>query len=148
LKNIHGRNNVLRFYSRLGINRTSIVVSLTESDGNDTSENEFHTTIERRILEIAFNIKFLQNSLEVIISRNVVIEANSYIATLATIRSADRAASPFGEQENYLSILIHIHMDWQEINWVMVLPFPIFPIGSIGFNRKNKACFHHHSGWR
>lgn len=89
---------MLRFYSRPGINRPSIVVSLTQSDCTDSNENEFHATSERQKLEIAFNIKFLKNILEVIISRNVVIEANSYITMVDAICSADRVVSPFGEQ--------------------------------------------------
>ena len=59
-------------------------------------------TIEGQELEIAFNVKFLQDGLETITTKNVIIEANAH-NTPAVLHSA-------GEEES-LYILMPMHID-------------------------------------
>ncbi|TLM99015.1 DNA polymerase III subunit beta, partial [bacterium] len=54
-------------------------------------------------LEIAFNVKFLQDALEVVSSKEVVVETNAH-NTPAIIR-------PAGEQDGYRCILMPMHID-------------------------------------
>ena len=59
--------------------------------------------MEGQELEIAFNVKFLQNALEAISTKRVVIETNAH-NTPATIR-------PVEEQDTYRYVLMPMHID-------------------------------------
>lgn len=67
------------------------------------SEIELDANVEGQELEIAFNVKFLQEGLESISTNNVVIETNAH-NTPATIQ-------PAGGQEDHLYILMPIHIE-------------------------------------
>jgi DNA polymerase-3 subunit beta len=95
-------SNVVRFHLQPGPDQTGKVKLLAESDETGTSEIEIGATIEGQELEIAFNVKFLQDGLEAITAKNVVIEANAH-NTPAVIRST-------GEEEN-LYVLMPMHID-------------------------------------
>ena len=58
----------------------------------------------------AFNVKFLQDGLEAITTKKVIIEANAH-NTPAAIRPTGRAASPSGEEKDYLYVLMPMHID-------------------------------------
>ena len=95
-------SNVVRFHLQPGPNRTGKVKLLAESDETGASEIELDATIEGQELEIAFNVKFMQDGLEAITAKNVVFEANAH-NTPAVIRST-------GEEEN-LYVLMPMHID-------------------------------------
>jgi len=95
-------SNVVRFHLQPGPNQTGKVKLLAESDETGASEIELDATIEGQELEIAFNVKFMQDGLEAITAKNVVIEANAH-NTPAIIRST-------GEEEN-LYVLMPMHID-------------------------------------
>ena len=95
-------SNVVRFHLQSGTDQTGKVKLLAESDETGTSEIEIGATVEGQELEIAFNVKFLQDGLETISTKNVVIEANAH-NTPAAIR-------PAGEEE-YLYVLMPMHID-------------------------------------
>jgi DNA polymerase III subunit beta len=95
-------SNVVRFHLQPGPDQTGKVRLLAESDETGTSEIEIGATVEGQELEIAFNVKFLQDGLETISTKNVVIEANAH-NTPAAIR-------PTGEEE-YLYVLMPMHID-------------------------------------
>ena len=103
-------SNVVRFHLQPGPDQTGKVKLLAESDETGTSEIEIGATVEGQELEIAFNVKFLQDGLESISTKNVVIEANAH-NTPAAIRPTGRAASPSGEEEDYLYVLMPMHID-------------------------------------
>jgi DNA polymerase-3 subunit beta len=75
---------------------------LAESDDTGASEIELDATVEGQELEIAFNVKFLQDALDAISARNTVIETNAH-NTPGLIR-------PAGE-EGYLYVLMPMHVD-------------------------------------
>jgi len=103
-------NNVVRFHFYPGDNQTGKVVLLAESDETGTSEIELTAMVEGQELEIAFNVKFLQDGLETITTKNVIIEANAH-NTPAVIHSTGREASPLGEEEESLYVLMPMHID-------------------------------------
>ena len=111
-------SNVVRFHlqppnrdaSRPGPDQTGKVKLLAETDETGTSEIELHATVDGQELEIAFNVKFLQDGLEAISTRDVVIETNAH-NTPAAIRSTGREASLSGGEENYLYVLMPMHVD-------------------------------------
>jgi DNA polymerase-3 subunit beta len=103
-------SNVVRFHlqspygnaSRPLPDQTGKVTLLAESDETGASEIELDATVEGQELEIAFNVKFLQDGLETISTKNVVIETNSH-NTPAAIRSTG--------EEDYLYVLMPMHID-------------------------------------
>jgi len=95
-------SNVVHFHLQPGVDQTGKVKLLAESDETGASEIELEATVEGQELEIAFNVKFLQDGLEAITAKNVVIEANAH-NTPAVIRSP-------GEEEN-LYVLMPMHID-------------------------------------
>ena len=103
-------SNVVRFHLKPGIDQTGKVQLLSESDETGASEIELDATVEGKELEIAFNVKFLQDGLEAISTGNVVIEINAH-NTPAIIRPADREASPLEEEEGFLYVLMPMHID-------------------------------------
>ena len=103
-------NNVVRFHLQPGPDQTGKVKLLAETDETGTSEIELDATVEGQELEIAFNVKFLQDGLEAISTKNVVIETNAH-NTPAAIRSTGREASPSGGEEDYLYVLMPMHID-------------------------------------
>jgi len=96
-------SNVVRFHLQPGPNQTGKVRLLAESDETGASEIELDATIEGQELEIAFNVKFMQDALEVISTKSVVIETNAH-NTPATIR-------PAGKQDAYWCVLMPMHLD-------------------------------------
>ncbi len=95
-------SNVVRFHFQPGAERTGKVKLLAESDETGASEIELEATVEGQELEIAFNVKFLQDALEAISTRDVVIETNAHNMP-AMIRPAG--------VEDYLYVLMPMHMD-------------------------------------
>lgn len=95
-------SNVVRFHLQPGADQTGKVKLLAESDETGVSEIELEATVEGQEVEIAFNVKFMQDGLEAITAKNVVIEANAH-NTPAVIRSAG--------EEDYLYVLMPIHID-------------------------------------
>jgi DNA polymerase III subunit beta len=95
-------SNVVRFHFTPGTENTGKVQLLAHSDETGASEIELEATGEGPELEIAFNVKFLQDGLEAISSGNVVIETNAH-NTPAAIRSA--------REEGFLYVLMPMHMD-------------------------------------
>jgi len=95
-------SNVVRFFLQPGPDQTGKVKLLAESDETGASEIELDATVEGQALEIAFNVKFLQDGLETISTKNVVIEANAH-NTPAAIRST-------GEEDS-LYVLMPMHID-------------------------------------
>ena len=73
-----------------------------EADEAGASEIELEATIEGQELEIAFNVKFLQDVLEIISAGKVIIETNAH-NTPAVIRPVDR-------EEDYISVLMPMHI--------------------------------------
>jgi DNA polymerase-3 subunit beta len=96
-------SNVVRFHLQPGPNQTGKVKLLAESDETGASEIELDATIEGQELEIAFNVKFMQDGLEAISMKRVVVETNTH-NTPATIRPAE-------EQDAYLYVLMPMHID-------------------------------------
>jgi len=95
-------SNVVRFHFQPGAEHIGKVKLLAESDETGASEIELDATVEGQELEIAFNVKFLQDALEAISTRDVVIETNAH--------NMPAAIRPIGE-EDYLYILMPMHMD-------------------------------------
>jgi DNA polymerase-3 subunit beta len=95
-------SNVVRFHLYPGPEQTGKVKLLAESDDTGASEIELDATVEGPELEIAFNVKFLQDALDAISARNTVIETNAH-NTPGLIR-------PAGE-EGYLYVLMPMHVD-------------------------------------
>jgi DNA polymerase-3 subunit beta len=95
-------SNVVRFHLKPGPDQTGKVRLLAQSDETGASEIELDATVEGQDLEIAFNVKFLQDGLETISTKNVVIETNAH-NTPAAIR-------PTGD-EDYLYVLMPMHID-------------------------------------
>jgi len=96
-------SNVVRFHLQPGSEGSGKVKLLAASDDTGESEIELEATVEGQELEIAFNVKFLQDVLEAISTKSVVIETNAY-NTPATIR-------PAGEQDLYRYVLMPMHID-------------------------------------
>jgi DNA polymerase-3 subunit beta len=103
-------SNVVRFHFQPGADQTGKVKLLAESDETGASEIELDAMIEGKELEIAFNVKFLQDGLEAITTKKVTIEANAH-NTPATIWPIGDEASSLGEKEDYLYILMPMHID-------------------------------------
>ena len=103
-------NNVVSFHLQPyktdsvqpGTDQTGKVKILAKSDETGTSEIELDASVEGQDLEIAFNVKFLQDGLEAVSSKNVVIEANA-ANTPAVIRAND--------DQDFIYILMPMHMD-------------------------------------
>jgi len=76
---------------------------LSASAETGESEIELDATVEGQELEIAFNVKFLQDALEAISTKCVVIETNA-VNTPAMIH-------PAGEEEFYRYVLMLMHID-------------------------------------
>jgi DNA polymerase-3 subunit beta len=95
-------SNVVRFHLQPGADQTGRVKLLAESDETGASEIELDATVEGQELEIAFNVKFLQDGLEAITTKNVTIEANAH-NTPAVLHST-------GDEEN-LYVLMPMHID-------------------------------------
>ena len=94
--------NVIQLRLTPGEEQTGKVIVLAESGDTGESEVELPATITGPEMTIAFNVKFLQDGLEAIRTKNVVIETNTH-KTPAVIR-------PAGEEE-YLYILMPMHVD-------------------------------------
>jgi DNA polymerase-3 subunit beta len=103
-------SNIVRFHLKPGIDQAGKVQLQSESYETGASEIELDATVEGQELEIAFNVKFLQDGLEAISSKKVVIEINAH-NTPAIIRPVDREASPLGEEEDFLYVLMPMHID-------------------------------------
>jgi DNA polymerase-3 subunit beta len=103
-------SNVVHFHLQYGADQAGKVKLSAVSDETGASEILLDVAIEGQELEIAFNVKFMQDGLETISTNNVVIEANAH-NTPAAIRPTGRAASPSGEEEDYLYILMPMHLD-------------------------------------
>lgn len=97
-----GGGNVIQLRLTPGVEQTGKVTVLAESGDTGESEVELPATITGPEMAIAFNVKFLQDGLEAIRTKNVVIETNTH-NTPAIIR-------PAGEEE-YLYILMPMHVD-------------------------------------
>jgi DNA polymerase-3 subunit beta len=103
-------NNVVSFHLQPnktdsvqpGTDQTGKVKILAKSDETGKSEIELDASVEGQDLEIAFNVKFLQDGLEAVSSKNVVIEANA-ANTPAVIRASD--------DQDFIYILMPMHMD-------------------------------------
>jgi DNA polymerase-3 subunit beta len=95
-------NNVVHFHLVPGADNTGKLRLLAQSDETGATEIELAATVEGQELEIAFNVKFLQEGLEAIAGGNVVIETNTH-NTPAVIRAA--------KQEGYLYVLMPMHLD-------------------------------------
>lgn len=96
-------SNVVRFHLQPGADQSGKVKLLAASAETGESEIELDATVEGQELEIAFNVKFLQDALEAISTKRVVIETNTH-NTPATIR-------PASEQEAYQYVLMPMHID-------------------------------------
>lgn len=96
-------SNVVRFHLQPGADESGKVKLLSASAETGESEIELDATVEGQELEIAFNVKFLQDALEAISTKRVVIETNTH-NTPATIR-------PEGKEEEYLCILMPMYVD-------------------------------------
>ncbi len=94
--------NVIQLRLTPGEDQTGKVTVLAESGDTGESEVELPATITGPEVTIAFNVKFLQDGLEAIRTKNVVMETNTH-NTPAVIR-------PAGEEE-YLYILMPMHVD-------------------------------------
>lgn len=94
--------NVIQLRLTPGEDQTGKVTVLAESGDTGKSEVELPATITGPEITIAFNVKFLQDGLEAVHAKNVVIETNAH-NTPAVIR-------PAGEEE-YLYILMPMHVD-------------------------------------
>lgn len=94
--------NVIQLRLTPGEEQTGKVIVLAESGDTGESEVELPATITGPEMTIAFNVEFLQDGLEAIRTKNVVIETNTH-KTPAVIR-------PAGEEE-YLYILMPMHVD-------------------------------------
>lgn len=94
--------NVIQLRLTTGEEQSGKVTVLAESGDTGESEVELPATITGPEMTIAFNVKFLQDGLEAIRTKNVVIETNTH-NTPAVIR-------PAGEEE-YLYILMPMHLD-------------------------------------
>ena len=104
-------SNVVRFHLQPGADESGKVKLLSASAETGESEIELDATVEGQELEIAFNVKFLQDALEAVSTKRVVIETNTH-NTPATIRPAGREASPKGEeQDEYRYVLMPMHID-------------------------------------
>ena len=96
-------SNVVRFHLQPGADQSGKVKLLANSAETGESEIELEATVEGQELEIAFNVKFLQDALEAISTKCVVIETNAH-NTPATIR-------PAGEQNGYRYVLMPMHLE-------------------------------------
>lgn len=85
-----------------GADQAGKVTVLAESGDTGETEVDLPATITGPEMTIAFNVKFLQDGLEAIRTKNVVIETNAH-NTPAVIR-------PAGEEE-YQYILMPMHVD-------------------------------------
>lgn len=94
--------NVIQLRVTPGENQSGKVTVLAESGDTGESEVELPATVTGPELTIAFNVKFLQEGLEAIRTKNVVIETTSH-KTPAVIR-------PAGEEE-YIYVLMPMHID-------------------------------------
>jgi len=94
--------NVIQLRLTPGEDQTGKVTVLAESGDTGKSEVELPATIIGLEMTIAFNVKFLQDGLEAVRTKNVVIETNAH-NTPAVIR-------PAGEDE-YQYILMPMHVD-------------------------------------
>ncbi len=95
-------SNVVRFQLKPGGENTGKVLVLAEADETGESEIELEANVEGPELEIAFNVKFLQDALEAIDTKTIVMETTTH-KTPAIIR-------PAGE-ENYTYVLMPMHID-------------------------------------
>ena len=103
-------SNVVRFHLHPGPDQTGKIRLLAEFDETGTSEIEIVATVEGQELEIAFNVKFLEDGLEAISTENVVIETNAH-NTPAAIRSTGLEVPSSGGEEDYLYVLMPMHID-------------------------------------
>ena len=94
--------NVIQLRMTPGEDQSGKVTVLAESGDTGESEAELPATVTGPELTIAFNVKFLQEGLDAIRTKNVVIETTSH-KTPAVIY-------PTGEEE-YLYILMPMHVD-------------------------------------
>lgn len=94
--------NVIQLRLTPGEDQTGKVTVLAESGDTGKSEVELPATITGPEMTIAFNVKFLQDGLEAVRAKNVVIETNAHNSP-AVIR-------PAGEEE-YQYILMPMHVD-------------------------------------
>lgn len=92
-----------------GSGSTGKVTLLAESDETGASEIELEANIEGQELEIAFNVKFLQDGLEAISGKKVVIDTNAH-NTPASIRVAGQDGST-AIKEDYQYVLMPMHLD-------------------------------------
>lgn len=96
-------SNVVRFHLQPGESeQIGKVKLLAESAETGASEIELEATVEGQELEIGFNVKYLQDGLEPISAKNVIIETNAN-NTPAVIRSAG--------EEDYLYVLMPMHIE-------------------------------------
>jgi len=96
-------SNVVRFHLQPGADQSGKMKLLAASAETGESEIELDATVEGLELEIAFNVKFLQDALEAISTKRVMIETKEH-NTPATIR-------PAGEQDAYRYVLMPMHID-------------------------------------
>jgi DNA polymerase-3 subunit beta len=94
--------NVIQLRLTPGEDQAGKVTVLAESGDTGKSEVELPATITGPELTIAFNVKFLQDGLEAVRAKNVVIETHAHNSP-AVIR-------PAGEEE-YQYILMPMHID-------------------------------------
>jgi DNA polymerase-3 subunit beta len=94
--------NVIQLRLSPGEDQTGKATVLAESGDTGKSEVELPATITGPEMTIAFNVKFLQDGLEAVRAKNVVIETNAHNSP-AVIR-------PAGEEE-YQYILMPMHID-------------------------------------
>jgi DNA polymerase-3 subunit beta len=94
--------NVIQLRLTPGEDQAGKVTVLAESGDTGKSEVELPATITGPEMTIAFNVKFLQDGLEAVRAKNVVIETNAHNSP-AVIR-------PAGEEE-YQYILMPMHVD-------------------------------------
>ncbi len=94
---------MVRFHLQPGADQTGKGKLLAESDETGASEIELEATVERQELEMSFNVKFLQDGLEIITTKNVTIEANAHNTT-ATVH-------PAGDQDASRPVLKPMHID-------------------------------------
>ena len=95
-------SNIVRFHLVPGMEKSGKMRLSAESDETGASEIELAATVEGQPLEIAFNVKYLLDGLEVLPGGDVIIETNAF-NTPAKIRS-DR-------EEDYYYILMPMHID-------------------------------------
>jgi DNA polymerase-3 subunit beta len=102
--------NVIRLHLLPGEEQTGKVQVLAESNETGTSEIELIASVTGSEMTIAFNVKFLLDALEVIRTPNVVLETNAH-NTPAVIRPVGHIESSAEDEEEYLYVLMPMHLD-------------------------------------